>query len=157
MVSLHADSIRYKDLRGATVYTLSEKASDSLSRELADVENSADRFAGPEWDQDAPEIHDILVDLVRRETEALSEHFAIRLVSDLRTGEIRLINNPKRSAGFRVLRAPDVPSILLEMGYLSNPDDEQDLKSAEWQKRLARLLARSIADFARLPASAAKP
>lgn len=148
MVSLHADSIRYKDLRGATVYTLSEKASDSLSRELADVENSADRFAGPEWDQDAPEIHDILVDLVRRETEGLSEHFAVQLVADLRNGEIRLINNPKRSAGFRVLRAPDVPSILLEMGYLSNPEDEQDLKSAEWQKRLAGILARSIAEFA---------
>lgn len=157
MVSLHADSIRYKDLRGATVYTLSEKASDSLSRELADVENSADRFAGPEWDQDAPEIHDILVDLVRRETEALSEHFALQLVADMRSGEIRLINNPKRSAGFRVLRAPDVPSILLEMGYLSNPDDEQDLKSAEWQRRLAAILARSIAEFAGRAPAAAKP
>ncbi|RIY03730.1 N-acetylmuramoyl-L-alanine amidase [Aureimonas flava] len=157
MVSLHADSIRYKDLRGATVYTLSEKASDSLSRELADVENSADRFAGPEWDQDAPEIHDILVDLVRRETEGLSEHFAVRLVADLRDGEIRLINNPKRSAGFRVLRAPDVPSILLEMGYLSNPEDERELKSAEWQKRLAEILARSIADFAGRAPVSAKP
>ncbi|SFF03867.1 N-acetylmuramoyl-L-alanine amidase [Aureimonas phyllosphaerae] len=151
MVSLHADSIRYKDLRGATVYTLSEKASDSLSRELADTENSADRFAGPEWDQDAPEIHDILVDLVRRETEALSEHFAIQLVADLGKGEIRLINNPRRSAGFRVLRAPDVPSILLEMGYLSNPEDEQALQSKEWQTRLAAILARSIAEFAKRP------
>ncbi|WP_294646506.1 N-acetylmuramoyl-L-alanine amidase [uncultured Aureimonas sp.] len=151
MVSLHADSIRYKDLRGATVYTLSEKASDSLSRELADTENSADRFAGSEWDQDAPEIHDILVDLVRRETEALSEHFAIQLVADLGKGEIRLINNPRRSAGFRVLRAPDVPSILLEMGYLSNPEDEQALQSEDWQKRLAAILARSIAEFAKRP------
>ncbi|WP_279479535.1 N-acetylmuramoyl-L-alanine amidase [Aureimonas sp. SK2] len=149
MLSLHADSIRYRDLRGATVYTLSEKASDSLSREIADSENSSDRFAGPEWDQDAPEIHDILVDLVRRETEGLSEHFALRLVTDLRNGQIRLINNPKRSAGFRVLRAPDVPSILLEMGYLSNPDDEKDLTSERWQKRLAGILAHSIADFAK--------
>lgn len=157
MVSLHADSIRYKDLRGATVYTLSEKASDSLARELADVENSADRFAGPEWDQDAPEIHDILVDLVRRETEGLSEHFAVQLVADLRDGEIRLINNPKRSAGFRVLRAPDVPSILLEMGYLSNAEDEEQLKSSEWQKRLAAILARSIADFAGRASAAGKP
>lgn len=151
MVSLHADSIRYKDLRGATVYTLSEKASDSLSRELADTENSADRFAGSEWDQDAPEIHDILVDLVRRETEALSEHFAIQLVADLGKGEIRLINNPRRSAGFRVLRAPDVPSILLEMGYLSNPEDEEALQSDVWQKRLAGILAQSIAEFATRP------
>ncbi|WP_182087013.1 N-acetylmuramoyl-L-alanine amidase [Aureimonas sp. ME7] len=147
MISLHADSIRYSELRGATVYTLSDKASDSLARELADVENSADRFAGPEWDQDAPEIHDILVDLVRRETEGLSEHFAVRLVADLQRGEVRLINNPKRSAGFRVLRAPDVPSILLEMGYLSNADDEKLLTSSDWQGKLATILARSIGDF----------
>ncbi|MBB3998724.1 N-acetylmuramoyl-L-alanine amidase [Aureimonas pseudogalii] len=148
-VSLHADSIRFKDLRGATVYTLSDRASDGLARELAESENSADRFAGREWDQDAPEIHDILVDLVRRETESFSEHFAVGLVTELRDGGIRLINNPKRSAGFRVLRAPDVPSILLEIGYLSNPEEEKLLKSGEWQKKVAHVLGRSIVEFAR--------
>lgn len=148
-VSLHADSIRYKDLRGATVYTLSEKASDSLASELAESENAADRFAGPEWDQDAPEIHDILVDLVRRETESLSEHFAARLVTDLKDGQVRLINNPKRSAGFRVLRAPDVPSVLLEIGYLSNKEEEKLLTSGEWQRKVADVLADSIDEFSR--------
>ncbi|WP_082659702.1 N-acetylmuramoyl-L-alanine amidase [Aureimonas sp. AU40] len=148
-VSLHADSIRFKDLRGATVYTLSEKASDGLARELAESENSADRFAGAEWDQDAPEIHDILVDLVRQETEGFSEHFALSLVGELKTGGVSLINNPKRSAGFRVLRAPDVPSVLVEMGYLSNEEEEKLLTSPEWQKKVASILARSIEAFSR--------
>ena len=148
-VSLHADSIRYKDLRGATVYTLSEKASDGLARELADSENSADRFAGAEWDQDAPQIHDILVDLVRQETEGFSEHFALGLVAQLKDGGVRLINNPKRSAGFRVLRAPDVPSVLVEMGYLSNEEEEKLLTSPDWQKKVASILARSIEAFSR--------
>lgn len=148
-VSLHADSIRYRDLRGATVYTLSEKASDQLSREVAESENASDRFAGPGWEGDVPEIHDILVDLVRRETETFSDGFATRLVAELRKGEIRLINNPRRSAGFRVLRAPDVPSILFEMGYISNEEDEKMLLSKEWQERLATIVAGAVADFAR--------
>ncbi|WP_062202688.1 N-acetylmuramoyl-L-alanine amidase [Aureimonas sp. AU12] len=148
-VSLHADSIRFKDLRGATVYTLSEKASDSLSREIAESENASDRFAGSEWDQDAPEIHDILVDLVRRETESFSEHFAVSLVAHLKDGGIQLINNPKRSAGFRVLRAPDVPSILVEIGYLSNAEEEKLLTSGDWQRKVAKVLAASIVEFAR--------
>ncbi|WP_019995268.1 N-acetylmuramoyl-L-alanine amidase [Aureimonas ureilytica] len=148
-VSLHADSIRYKDLRGATVYTLSEKASDGLARELAESENSADRFAGAEWDQDAPEIHDILVDLVRQETEGFSEHFALSLVGELKSGGVSLINNPKRSAGFRVLRAPDVPSVLVEMGYLSNEEEEKLLTSPDWQKKVATILARAIEAFSR--------
>lgn len=148
-VSLHADSIRYKDLRGATVYTLSEKASDGLARELAESENSADRFAGAEWDQDAPEIHDILVDLVRQETEGFSEHFALGLVAELKSGGVNLINNPKRSAGFRVLRAPDVPSVLVEMGYLSNSEEEKLLTSPEWQTKVARILGKAIEAFSR--------
>ena len=62
--------------------------------------------------------------------------------------EIRLINNPKRSAGFRVLRAPDVPSVLLEMGYISNKDEERQLLNAEWQQKLAGIVAAAIGDFA---------
>lgn len=148
LLSLHADSIRFPDLRGATVYTLSDNASDQLSRELAETENAADRFAGPEWEGDVPEIHDILVDLVRRETETFSDRFATELVVQMREGEIRLINNPKRSAGFRVLRAPDVPSVLLEMGYISNKDEERQLLTAEWQQKLAGIVAGAIGDFA---------
>lgn len=146
-VSLHADSIRFKDLRGATVYTLAETASDQLSQEVADSENAADRFVGPGWESDTPEIHDILVDLVRRETEILSERLARNLVLSLRGNEIRLINNPKRSAGFRVLRAPDIPSVLLELGYLSNEEDETLMGTPEWQSDMAGAVAAAIGSF----------
>lgn len=146
-VSLHADSIRFKDLRGATVYTLAEKASDQLSQEIADSENAADRFVGPGWVSDTPEIHEILVDLVRRETEILSERLARNLVLSLRGNEIRLINNPKRSAGFRVLRAPDIPSVLIELGYLSNEEDEKLMGTAQWKSDMAGAVAAAIGSF----------
>ncbi|WP_157944556.1 N-acetylmuramoyl-L-alanine amidase family protein [Mangrovicella endophytica] len=146
-ISMHADSIRYGTLRGATVYTLSERASDALSREIADSENSADRFADPEWRQDQPEVFDILLDLTRRETVSFSEHFATDLVGTLEDHDIGLIKNPKRSAGFRVLKAPDVPSVLLEIGYLSNSDDEKLLLSPEWRGRATEAVAAAIESF----------
>ena len=146
-ISMHADSIRYRDIRGATVYTLSEKASDSLSLEIADSENSADRFAGPEWRQGKPEVFDILVDLTRRETDSFSEHFAAGLVDAFSEHKIRLIKNPKRSAGFRVLMAPDVPSVLVEIGYLSNADDEKLLLESKWRDDTTAAISRAILAF----------
>ncbi len=146
-VSVHADSIRHRDLRGATVYTLSATASDSLAGEIAEGENAADRFVGPEWTQDTPEIHGILVDLVKRETETLSRRFADELVLTLRREGVRLMNNPKRSAGFRVLTAPDVPSVLLEMGFLSNVEDETLMSDPTWQKETASVVAAAIGAF----------
>ncbi|KAA0970557.1 N-acetylmuramoyl-L-alanine amidase [Aureimonas fodinaquatilis] len=154
MISIHADSIDYPQVRGATVYTLSEKASDSMSQTLALGENAADRFAGPEWEQDTPEIHDILVDLVRRETEVFSDSFADYLVKHIKEGGLHMINNPRRSAGFRVLRAPDVPSVLLELGYLSNVEDEAQVSSPQWQKKAAMLTANAISDYLQSRASA---
>ncbi len=147
-VSIHADSIGYPYVQGATVYTLSERASDALARDLARSENAADRFAGPEWQQDTPEIHDILMDLMRRENEALSVGFADALIAALKDGQVRTINNPRRSAGFRVLRAPDVPSVLLELGYLSNATDAEDVQSPAWQERVADILAGAVLRFA---------
>lgn len=146
-VSIHADSIRHRDLRGATVYTLSLNASDQLAREVAEGENAADRFVGPEWTQDTPEIHDILVDLVKRETEHLSRRFSDQLVVELRRADVRLINNPQRSAGFRVLMAPDVPSVLLEMGYLSNREDEELMSGTDWQAATAEVVADAIGAY----------
>ncbi|MDX1730243.1 MAG: N-acetylmuramoyl-L-alanine amidase [Aurantimonas coralicida] len=146
-ISIHADSIRYADLRGATVYTLSETASDELSREIAASENAADRFAGEEWQRDEPTVFDILLDLTRRETVSFSEHFAASLVRDLRREDIRLINRPKRSAGFKVLTAPDVPSVLVELGFLSNREDEKLLTDAAWREDTAAAIARAVMDF----------
>ena len=148
-ISVHADSIRYNDLRGATVYTLSDRASDELSRQIAASENAADRFAGPEWQQSEPDVFDILLDLTRRETVSFSEHFATSLVADLSRDKIDLIKNPKRSASFVVLKAPDVPSVLVECGFLSNPDDETLLKDDAWRKKMADAIADAVVAFFR--------
>ena len=148
-ISVHADSIHYGSLRGATVYTLSENASDALSRQIAASENAADRFAGAEWQNDKPDVFDILVDLTRRETVSFSEHFAASLVDDLAKNDVRLITRPKRSAGFRVLKAPDVPSVLVEMGFLSNPEDEKLLKDDAWRHRIGEAIADAVLKFFR--------
>ncbi|WP_224006727.1 N-acetylmuramoyl-L-alanine amidase [Aureimonas sp. SA4125] len=146
-ISLHADSIRYPGIRGATVYTLSERASDQLSREVAESENSSDRFVDPKWQEGEPEVFDILIELMRRETDSFSEHFAAGLVEEFGRHKVRLIRNPKRSAGFKVLLAPDVPSVLVELGYLSNVDDEQLLLDSSWREDTASAIASAVSGY----------
>src|SRR5690606_37485227 len=118
-LSLHADTIRYKSIRGATVYTVSDQASDAEAAAVAARENLSDELAGMAIEDGNHEVTDILMDLVRRETHTFSMRFANVLVGEL-SDDIALIKNPHRYAGFRVLKAPDVPSVLLELGYLSN-------------------------------------
>ena len=136
-VSIHADSIHVASLRGATVYTISDKASDQLAQQIADSENLADSVAGVPLESEPPEVAGILADLTRRETHDFSVRFADDVVQSLQTGGINLINRPHRSAGFRVLKAPDVPSVLVELGYLSNPKDEKLLNDPDWRGRAA--------------------
>ncbi|MBC8131217.1 MAG: N-acetylmuramoyl-L-alanine amidase [Rhizobiaceae bacterium] len=155
-ISMHADSIRYPDIRGATVYTLSERASDQLSREIAESENSADRFVDPEWEKGEPEVFDILIELMRRETDSFSQHFAAGLVQELGRHKIRLIRNPQRAAGFKVLTAPDVPSVLVELGYLSNVDDEELLLDESWREDTANAIADAVVGFLSAGASGDK-
>lgn len=145
-VSLHADSIGLKTLRGATVYTISEQASDELAATLADSENRADAAGGIIAAEAPTEVADILVDLVRRETQSFSMVFARTLAGEL-SERIEMINNPVRSAGFRVLKAPDVPSVLVELGYLSNPTDEKQLTDAAWRKKAVDGIADAIGQF----------
>ncbi|CTQ54858.1 N-acetylmuramoyl-L-alanine amidase AmiA precursor [Roseibium album] len=149
-ISIHADSVRRgrKFARGATVYTLSDKASDQLAEDLAESENMSDVIAGVELDDEPAEVTDILLDLARRETRSFSVYFAKILVNELKSA-VRLINNPHRSAGFRVLKAHDVPSVLVELGYLSNQHDEKLLTSEEWRERMANAVAESIHGFFR--------
>lgn len=131
-ISIHADSYRQSAVRGATVYTVSDRPSDAESAATAIRENLSDAIAGIEVEESKDNVADILVDLVRRETQRFSMRFARTLVGNL-SQQIDLINNPHRFAGFKVLRAPDVPSVLLELGYLSNPEDEGQLRDAEWR------------------------
>lgn len=143
LISIHADTLRQKDIRGATVYTISDKASDSLAANLAERENLSDQLAGMALESEPAEVADILLDLTRRETQAFSISLASSVVSAFE-GEVALINNPHRHAGFRVLTAPDVPSVLLELGFMSNKDDEQLLIDPKWRRKVAGLVAKAV-------------
>ncbi|CAN7768300.1 N-acetylmuramoyl-L-alanine amidase [Mesorhizobium sp. LjNodule214] len=147
LISIHADTISVKGIRGATVYTVSDKASDPEAQALADRENLSDQFAGMEIKDDNKEVTDILIDLIRRETHNFSMSFAHTLVGQLSTS-VGLINNPQRSAGFKVLKAPDVPSVLVELGYLSNAKDEAQLLDADWRSKAAQSITNAVALFA---------
>ncbi|TIS47715.1 N-acetylmuramoyl-L-alanine amidase [Mesorhizobium sp.] len=153
LISIHADTIAVKGLRGATVYTLSDQASDPEAQALADRENLSDQFAGMKIEDDNKEVTDILIDLIRRETHGFSMSFAHTLVGQLSTS-VGLINNPQRSAGFKVLKAPDVPSVLVELGYLSNSKDEAQLLSADWRGKAAQSITNAVALFAAAKAGA---
>ena len=134
-ISVHADSLRRGGkVRGATVYTLSEKASDAEAAALAANENKADLIAGEELEHVPDAVSDILFDLTRRETKVRSIDFAKTLVKSMRN-KVRLNRNPHRHAGFVVLKAQDVPSVLLELGYLSNRQDEREMRSATWRRK----------------------
>lgn len=146
LISIHADTLKQKDIRGATVYTISDKASDSLAASLAERENLSDQIAGIAFVDEPAEVADILLDLTRRETQAFSISLAQSVVGTFKN-EVLLINNPHRHAGFRVLTAPDVPSILLELGFMSNKDDEQLLIDPAWQKKVAGLMAKAVEEY----------
>ncbi|MEV4606678.1 N-acetylmuramoyl-L-alanine amidase [Neorhizobium sp. LMR1-1-1.1] len=147
-ISLHADTLAQKDIRGATVYTLSDKASDRMAENLAVRENLSDQLAGFSIESGPPEVADILLDLTRRETQAFSVALADNVVKSFE-GQVGLINNPHRQANFQVLRAPDIPSVLLEMGFLSNPEDEKLLLDEAWRARVARLVADAVDRYRR--------
>lgn len=146
-ISIHADSIGVRGVHGATIYTVSDRASDAEARALAERENLADSIAGVEMPEANQEVVDILADLIRRETHNFSIRFARSLVGEL-SNAIDLIKNPHRQAGFRVLRAPDVPSVLVELGYLSNARDEERLKDPDWRKKAISSIATAIGAFA---------
>ncbi len=145
-ISLHADTLKQKDIRGATVYTISDKASDHLAASLAERENLSDEIAGVPLDNGPAEVADILIDLTRRETQAFSVNLARSVVTSFE-GQITLINNPHRHAGFRVLQAPDVPSVLLELGFLSNPEDEKLLLDPAWRAKVAERIATAVGQY----------
>lgn len=142
-ISFHADKLKQGDIRGATVYTISDKASDSLSANLAERENFSDEVAGIVFEDEPEEVADILLDLTRRETQAFSVTFAESVIQSFK-GQVELINNPHRSAGFRVLRAPEIPSILLELGFLSNKKDVSLLQEEAQREKIATLLTQAI-------------
>lgn len=142
-VSLHADAHKNPMLRGASVYTLSEKASDAETEALAAKENKSDLLGGVQYPADNEMVGNILLDMTRYETLIYSGEFAKQLVHQLERDTL-LLRNTHRSAGFAVLKAPDIPSVLVELGYLSNAEDEALLQSAKHQRKLARAIGRAV-------------
>jgi N-acetylmuramoyl-L-alanine amidase len=148
LVSIHADALPRGegDAQGASVYTLSETATDSEAARLAEKENRADVIAGVDLKSEPDDVAGILIDLAERETKSLSVQFAHKLVGEMKTAT-RLHKTPLKSAGFRVLRAPDVPSVLVELGYVSNREDLQSLLSDAWRNRTADTIAQAIDSY----------
>src|SRR6187401_693591 len=148
-VSIHADALAARgeaDVRGATVYTLSDTASDSEAARLAEDENKADVIAGVDLSSEPEEVAGILVDLAQRETKNFSHHFARTVVAELKTAA-KLHRNPLKSAGFKVLKAPDVPSVLIELGYVSNKQDLKLMTSDAWRTRTSEAVALAVNTF----------
>jgi N-acetylmuramoyl-L-alanine amidase len=147
-ISIHADALRRRegDAQGATVYTLSERASDARAARLAEAENRADVIAGLDLSTEEKDVADILVDLARRETKTFSMQFAQTVVGALKNAA-RLHQHPLKSASFVVLKAPDVPSALVELGYVSNKADLKSLISAEWRDHTADAIVKAVDAF----------
>jgi len=147
-ISIHADALKRGegDAQGATIYTLSDKASDSDAERLADAENKSDAIGGVNLADEPTEVADILIDLVQRETKTFSNRFARVLMGEMKT-TVRMHKHPLKSAGFRVLKAPDVPSVLVELGYVSNKADLEHLVSESWRNKTVGAMAQAIDAF----------
>lgn len=147
-VSIHADALPRAegDAQGATIYTLSDKASDAEAQRLADAENRADAIAGFNLAEEPNDVADILIDLTQRETRTFSNRFARLLMGEMKA-TVRMHKHPLKSAGFRVLKAPDVPSVLVEIGYVSNKGDLEHLVSEGWRSRAVGSMAQAIDGF----------
>lgn len=142
-LSVHADSAKNRNAIGLSVYTLSETASDKEAAALAERENKADIIAGLNLVEHSKEVSDILINLAQRETMNRSSEFATFMVGEMKKS-VKLVSNTHRFAGFAVLKAPDVPSVLLEMGYLSNRGEERLLKQKGYRAKLADATKKAI-------------
>lgn len=151
-ISLHADALADADsaefVRGATVYTLSERASDAIARRMAEKENNADAVAGltPEGPEKTQQVRSILADLLKRETANFSSHFSTTLIGEMRE-RMKVARSPQRSAAFKVLKQTRTPSVLVELGYLSNSEDHKLMQSQEWREAVAVSIANAIDAF----------
>ena len=148
-ISIHADSIDRKGVRGASIYTLSEKASDAETARLAEDENNSGFVAGVDLGQESQEVADILLDLAMREKMNESNMYARMLKHALIKKKVRLLPNSHRSAGFAVLKAPDVPSVLIEIGFISNPREAKLLKSRKFQRKVGSSILKGTDSYFR--------
>ncbi|SFI43124.1 N-acetylmuramoyl-L-alanine amidase family protein [Jannaschia pohangensis] len=154
LISLHADAVEGGGAEGATVYTLADSDGDALSAELAERQARDDLLLGVELPEQGDEIARVLIDLAQAETAARSEALADALVEGLGEAGVRLHKRPRLGARFTVLKAPDIPSVLLELGFMSDPTDLANLMSPDWRGRMATAVARSVEAWAEIDARA---
>jgi N-acetylmuramoyl-L-alanine amidase len=147
-ISIHADALprREGDAQGASIYTLSDRATDAEAERLAETENKADAIGGVNLTEEPTDVADILIELAQRETRTFSNRFARLLMGEMKP-TVRMHKNPLKSAGFKVLKAPDVPSVLIELGYVSNKGDLEHLVSENWRSRTVGSMAQAIDAF----------
>jgi N-acetylmuramoyl-L-alanine amidase len=142
-IAIHADTVRGQTANGTTLYTLSDTASDEEAEALAQKENRTDIIAGVNLTDQGEAVADVLIELVQRESKNYANLFSRNALAELQ-GVTTMTGKPLRSAGFVVLKAPDVPSVLIELGYLSSADDEKKLKDLAWRNTMAQALSRAI-------------
>jgi N-acetylmuramoyl-L-alanine amidase len=147
-ISVHADALERADgdAQGATIYTLSETASDATAASVAEIENRADVIAGLDIAPEATDVADILLDLAKRETKTFSLQFAHTLLGEMRNAT-RLHKVPMRSASFVVLKAPDIPSVLVELGYVTNKQDLKAMTSDDWRQKVTDAVMQAVGTF----------
>jgi N-acetylmuramoyl-L-alanine amidase len=146
-VSLHADALSEGGAHGATIYTLSEEASDTASAHLAARHNRADIIAGADLTGTDDEVARILLDLARQETEPRSRTLAKAFAESMAEAGGPMNSRPLRQAGFSVLKSADIPSVLVEVGFLSSKRDLENLRNPEWRSAMTAAMARAILDW----------
>ena len=145
-ISLHADYNRNKNARGISLYTLSERASDKEAAALARRENRSDLIGGVDLTTESSEVTSILLDLTKRDTLNQSSHLVKFLIKSFKN-EMNLLQRTHRSAGFAVLKSLDIPSVLIEMGYLSNKNDSKLLITESYQKKLSDKIVKAVINY----------
>ncbi|TFL17833.1 N-acetylmuramoyl-L-alanine amidase family protein [Jannaschia formosa] len=156
MISIHADAVEGGGASGATVYTLSDEASDGISSELAARHGRDDLLLGLELEDSGDEVARVLMDLARAETAPRADHLANELVRSIDAAGIRLHKRPRLEAAFTVLKAPDIPSVLLELGFLSSQADRRNLRDPGWQRRMGQAIADAVDAWAARDAATAE-
>uniref|UniRef100_UPI0018E46071 N-acetylmuramoyl-L-alanine amidase family protein n=1 Tax=Roseovarius salinarum TaxID=1981892 RepID=UPI0018E46071 len=155
-LSLHADALREGVAHGATVYTLSDSASDKASAKLAERHNRADMLAGIDLSGQDDVVADVLMDLARAETAPRADRLSRALVLGVKEGGLPLNSRPRRAAGFSVLKSPDIPSVLFEVGFMSSPRDLKNLRDPDWRARMAVALREALQAWRIADAAAAE-
>jgi len=154
-LSLHADVLAEGHATGATIYTLSDTASDKASQKLAERHDRADLLAGVDLSHQDDVIADVLMDLARRDTAPRSDALADALVAGLRQAVEHMHKRPRQSAGFSVLKSPDIPSVLIELGFLSSKRDRENLTDPEWRRKAAQGIRDALLNWAQSDAAQA--